>query len=114
MRILACLLLTFAVTAAAQNTNCIKNDRGELVCGRGECATDPYKKVFCAKAGGGAMKDRFGKVVCGVGYCAKGGDGEVRCSKEPGGSAAVDQYKEVKCTGGCEPASAERCEVPTE
>jgi hypothetical protein len=114
MRILAALLLGVAVTAAADNSNCIKNDRGELVCGRGECAADQYKKVFCAKAGGGAVKDRFGNVVCGVGYCAKGGDNEIKCSKEAGGSAAVDRYKEVKCTGGCEPAAAARCEEPKE
>ena len=31
---------------------------------------DRYGKVFCAKEGGGAMKDEVGSVKCGVGYCA--------------------------------------------
>ena len=114
MKYLAALMLLAAATVSggADNSGCVKNDKGEVVCGKGECATDQYKKPFCAKAGGGAQKDRYGVVVCGAGYCAKDGEGRIWCSKDPGGSAAVDSYKKVKCTGGCELASADKCEVP--
>jgi len=106
------LLAAAGAATAADNSSCLKNEHGEVVCGRGECVTDQYKKIYCAKAGGGAQKDRYGVVMCGVGYCAKDGQGRVWCSKEAGGSAAVDSYKEVKCVGGCELASADKCEVP--
>ena len=105
-------LIAAGAATAADNSNCLKNERGEVVCGKGECVTDRYKKIYCAKAGGGAQKNRFDVVVCGVGYCAKDGHGQVWCSKEAGGSAAVDAYKNVKCVAGCELASADKCEVP--
>ena len=30
-----------------------KNQYGNVVCGKGQCATDRYGKVLCAKEGGG-------------------------------------------------------------
>jgi len=71
---------------------------------------DTYGKVFCTKAGGGAIKDKYGKVQCGVGRCAQDYLQEVWCSKEPGGSAAVDSYGKVKCFGGCEVATPKLCQ----
>ena len=67
--------------------DCIKNQSGEIVCGKGECAKDQYRKVFCAQAGGGALRDLSGNVQCGVGGCAQDSFGTVWCSSEPGGSA---------------------------
>ena len=32
---------------------------------------DEYGKVYCAKEGGGAMREQYGKVVCGIGYCTR-------------------------------------------
>jgi hypothetical protein len=38
---------------------------------------DPYGKVFCAKDGGGAMREQYGTVVCGIGYCAADDTGRI-------------------------------------
>ena len=69
---LICCLLTLAAGTPVNAADCIKNQDGNVVCGQGQCATDQYGKVFCAKEGGGAMRDQDGKVKCGVGYCAEG------------------------------------------
>ena len=80
------------------------------MCGKGQCETDQYGKIFCAGAGGGAIKDKYANVQCGVGYCAKDYLEQVWCSKEPGGAAAVDSYGKVKCLGGCEAGAAKVCQ----
>ncbi len=106
------LIISFigAIIAAQTATaDCMKNQFGNSVCGKGECETDAYGKVYCADAGGGAIKDQYGKVQCGVGACATDDLGQVWCSKEPGGGAAVDSYGKVKCLGGCEAASSALC-----
>ena len=71
---------------------------------------DPYGKVFCAREGGGAMREQFGAVVCGIGYCAADDTGRIRCSTRPGGGAAMDAYGKVQCLEGCHDASAQYCE----
>ena len=103
--------VTLAADAQVNGANCIKNAEGNVVCGEGQCATDQYGKVFCAKAGGGAMRDQNGNVKCGVGYCATDDLGEMKCSKKPGGSAATDSNGKVKCLGGCQSARQQLCEV---
>jgi hypothetical protein len=92
--------------------DCIKDARGNVVCGKGQCAADQYGAVFCAKEGGGAVRDRYGSVRCGIGYCATDDMGQVRCSTKPGGGAAIDSYGKVQCLGGCEDATTQRCEAP--
>jgi hypothetical protein len=110
--IIACLL-ALAAAAQASAGDCIKDENGKVVCGAGQCATDQYGKVFCAKEGGGAMKDEVGNVKCGVGYCAANDRGLVRCSKRPGGGASIDSNGQVKCLGGCQPATKQLCEAPS-
>ena len=90
--------------------DCIKNQSGEIVCGKGECAKDQYRKVFCAQAGGGALRDLSGNVQCGVGGCAQDSFGTVWCSSEPGGSALKDWYGKVNCLGECVKGSNLYCE----
>jgi hypothetical protein len=85
--LIACFI---ALTAArAQCGDCIKNQDGNVVCRKGQCATDQYGKVLCAKEGGGAIRDQYGNVVCGMGNCAADDQGQVKCSNKPGGGAAT-------------------------
>ena len=109
-RFLIGCFLAFASTAVNAG-DCIKNQDGNVVCGKGQCATDQYGKVFCAKEGGGAKRDRNGDVKCGVGYCAADDMGELRCSTKPGGGATTDSNGKVKCLGGCQRATQQRCEA---
>lgn len=110
MRLLAILLLAVTFAADADESSCLKN-YGEVVCGKGQCVADQYKKIWCSAPGGGAVKDKFGNVVCGAGSCAMDDQFQVWCSTKPGGGAAVDSYKKVKCLEGCELASAAKCEA---
>lgn len=103
------ILISVFVFSFSAHADCVKNQNGEVVCGKGQCETDLYGKVFCAGNGGGAVQDIYGHVVCGTGYCAKDDHGKPWCSKEAGGGAATDLYGKVKCRGGCDAASANFC-----
>ena len=107
MAVIAISALAHSVIAIA---DCVNNQNGNVVCGNGQCEQDQYGKVYCAKPGGGAIKDQYANVVCGAGYCEKDILGQVWCSKVPGGSAAVDSNGKVKCYGGCESGTPDRCE----
>lgn len=109
-KILAIIALALCPLGSLQ-ANCVQNQYGVVVCGAGQCEKDQYGKVFCARAGGGALRAEYGEVLCGTGFCVRNSDSEVWCSTVPGGGAAVDSYGEAKCLGGCEPGTAERCEV---
>jgi hypothetical protein len=109
--LIGCFLTLFA-GAHVNAADCIKDQTGNVVCGKGQCVTDQYGKVFCAKEGGGAMKDQNGDVKCGVGYCATDDLGRIQCSTQAGGGAARDSYGMVKCLGGCQGATPQLCEVP--
>lgn len=113
MKTAAMLLIGWLLFASApvDAAECIKNQDGDVVCGKGQCAIDQYGKVFCAKAGGGAIRDQYGNVQCGIGYCAKNDTGDIHCSRTPGGDAATDSYGNVKCAGGCQRGTQQRCEV---
>jgi hypothetical protein len=104
-------LLTLTALSHVSTADCVKNQYGDVVCGKGQCAADQYGKVFCAKEGGGALRDRYGNVKCGSGYCAMDDLGQIQCSTTPGGSAATDSYGKVKCLGGCQAASLQLCEA---
>ncbi len=111
MRFGVIAFLIVALAAVTQvNADCIKDQYGKVVCGKGKCETDQYGKVICTQRDGGIMKDRYGNILCGVGYCAKDDTDEVWCSKEPGGGAATDSYGKVKCLGGCEAGNSKLCE----
>ncbi len=104
--VLICALVA-AVSAAA---DCVKDQHGEVACGMGQCEIDAHGEVYCSEAGGGAIRDNYGEVQCGTGACAKDMMGQVWCSKVKGGGAAVDWHGKVKCLGGCEQGSHERCQ----
>ena len=110
IRLLVCCFLTLVAGAEVNAGDCIKNPDGNVVCGKGQCVTDQYGAVFCAKEGGGAMKDEYGSVKCGVGYCAKNDRGQIRCSTRPGGGATTNSNGKVKCLGSCQNATSQRCE----
>jgi len=105
-------VLAGSVASAVHAADCVKNAYGQVVCGKGQCATDQYGAVSCAKEGGGAIRDSYGAVRCGVGACAKDDTGRVMCSAKPGGGAGIDSYGKVKCLGECEEGTPQRCEAP--
>ena len=111
IRFLAVCFLTLVSASQVHAGDCIKNQDGNVVCGEGQCATDQFGKVFCAKQGGGAVRDQSGDVKCGVGYCAKDDLGQVKCSTKAGGGAEADSYGKVKCLGGCQDATKQLCAV---
>lgn len=108
--LLVVCFLTLAGATQVHAADCVKNQEGNVVCGKGQCATDQYGKVLCAREGGGAKKDQYGNVRCGVGYCATDDLGQLKCSTKPGGGAATDSYGKVQCLGGCQDATPQRCE----
>lgn len=109
--ILGCLVVLFASMDVGA-AECMHDIDGHVVCGQGQCARDPYGKVYCARAGGGAMTDQYGAVKCGTGYCTRDEWGQVFCSRTPGGAATVDTWGKPKCLGACEPARQDLCEAP--
>lgn len=108
------VLLAFIVALGATlhaNADCLTDQHGNVVCGKGQCETDQYGEVFCARLGGGAMRDNYGNVQCGAGYCAKDSLGQVWCATTPGASAALDSYGKVICAGACAAGTPSLCEV---
>lgn len=110
MRLSSLVFVFVLLHSACANADCVRNQTGAVVCGGGQCEVDQTNKIYCAEPGGGAVKDRYGKVLCGTGYCERDATGQVWCSKRAGGGAMVDLNGNVKCLGGCEAASAARCE----
>ena len=102
-------IITLAV-ATQVNADCLTDQYGNVVCGKGQCERNQRGKVFCARLGGGAVQDKYGDVKCGTGYCARDDRGQAWCSTEPGGGAAIDAYGKVKCQGGCEAGTSGHCE----
>ena len=49
------LILAAAICTAVEAGDCVKDQYGSVVCGKGQCATDQFGKVLCARDGGGAM-----------------------------------------------------------
>lgn len=111
MKIAITIILLFFTSTFYLNANadCVKDQYGNVVCGKGQCARDQYGKIFCAEAEGGAIINRQGNVECGIGYCKQDWNGYNWCSKEPGGGAERDSYGKIVCSGGCDPASSELC-----
>lgn len=103
------ILLAATFLAGNATADCRQDSNGNVRCGEGQCARDSYGKIYCASAGGGAMKNRNGEVVCGVGYCAQDYLGKVWCSKKPEGGAAADAEGQVKSLGDCQRGAARLC-----
>lgn len=103
------ILFASVLLASGAAADCRRDSDGNVRCGEGQCAKDRYGKIYCANAGGGAVKDRTGNVVCGVGYCAEDYLGKIWCSQKPEGGAEADRQGEVKCLGDCAPGSARLC-----
>jgi hypothetical protein len=82
------------------------------VAGFSGCVYDPQNRIVCAPALGGIMENSRGQLVCGRGQCLADAFGNISCSSEPGGYAIRDVLGAIRCTGGCEPATAERCGAP--
>ena len=91
---IVCLLLTcFLAMPAMAQRGCVKDDLG---------------RIFCAPAGGFAVKTLAG-VACALGQCVTDNLGYLKCSKELGGSAMRDDLGNVVCVGGCVAPSSELC-----
>ena len=97
-RILAVCFVTFAAAVTEVNAaNCINNPDGEVVCGKGPCATDQYGKVFCASEGGGAMR-AINTAMSNAAWVPAPKTISARswCSAKPGGGAATNSNGKVK------------------
>ena len=109
-RVVVACALALGLISPVFAYDCVRDNYGNLFCGRGDCVMDSYGKLHCAKKGGGVIRDQYGNVLCGVGYCAGDETGRLLCSTRPGGSVARDSYGKVVCEGGCRDAEAQLCE----
>jgi hypothetical protein len=108
MIVAAGLILVWGVAAA----DCMRDGRGEVICGKGQCQRDRHGAVMCsAFRNGSAVRTRDGRILCGRGECVKTMRGEVFCSTVPEGAAQKDLMGVPRCEGQCEPGSAEYCEA---
>jgi hypothetical protein len=109
-RILTALTLSLLLSSPALAA-CLRDGRGEVICGAGACARDQRGDVYCAQLRyGSAFRARDGWVVCGRGQCATNGRGDYLCSDVDGGSVVRMSDGSVRCEGVCEHASTEWCE----
>jgi len=94
------------------NADCMRNGKGEIVCGKGECQRDRRGVVLCsAFRKGSAVRTSDGKIVCGKGRCVKTLGGVVFCSTVAEGDAVKDINGVPRCEGQCERASVDYCEA---
>ena len=78
---------------------------------RTNCLVTSSRAVICPPPSGSIALDASGRAVCGRGECLQSAKGEWLCSTETGGHAGRKGNTGIACTGGCEPAAADRCEV---
>ena len=105
----ACALALGAISPVFAG-DCVRDNYGNVYCGRGDCSMDSYGNLRCAKRGGGLIRYQYGNLLCGVGYCAADESGRLLCSTMPGGKVARDSYGKVTCEAGCHDAQKELCE----
>lgn len=55
---LACAFATLVACPVLAGDG-IRDTNGNFVCERGQCMMDPYGSVFCAREGGGTMREQF-------------------------------------------------------
>ena len=77
------------------------------------CVKDDLGRIFCAPAGGYAVKTLTG-VACAPGRCVTDNLGYLKCSRELGGGATKDDLGRAVCVGGCVSPSREFCVKPPE
>jgi|ERR1043165_3682302 hypothetical protein len=100
--------LLWAVPAGAA---CLRDNKGQIVCGAGMCVNDRRGDVYCAALRlGSAFRTRDGWVICGRGGCTSNRQGEYLCSDVEGGAVMRDTTGAVRCEGNCEYASYDLCE----
>jgi len=101
------MLFAFGVVSA----ECMTTNRGDTICGKGECKSDRYGNVYCsAFYKGSAVQETYGNIVCGIGKCVVNNKQEVICSTEIEGVVTKDIYGNPLCQGSCEIASEDYCE----
>ncbi len=100
------------LASSMANADCMKNRKGDVICGKGECQRDRHGVVLCsAFRKGSAARTSDGRIVCGKGQCVKTLAGEVFCSTVPEGEAMKDINGVLRCEGQCERASVHYCEA---
>ncbi|WP_019101877.1 hypothetical protein [Chromobacterium haemolyticum] len=84
--------------------------RGQAMCGKGECAIDEFGNVLCSPYPGGGVVRANGVTYAGPGACLLSRDGNPYCAKQPRGSCQQDADGNVRCDGGWVREKAERPE----
>jgi hypothetical protein len=74
-----------------------------------KCIKSTLGIINCAPPNGSIMETALGTPVCGIGDCIKTALGMVQCSSVKGGGAMLSSLGQVKCVGGCKPASVDNC-----
>jgi hypothetical protein len=111
---LVVVLMTLGVLglapASTADAACLKDMRGEVICGTGPCGRDQRGDVYCAPVRfGSAFRTRDGWIYCAHGQCLADRNGYV-CSDVEGGSVVRLIDGTTRCEGNCTYASWEMCE----
>jgi hypothetical protein len=75
------------------------------------CVTSGTGALICPPPSGSIVLDATGNPVCGRGQCLRAPNGRWMCSTEAGGHAGFKGSAGIACTGGCEAAARELCEM---
>jgi hypothetical protein len=109
-QVLAAVVLSLTLCSPALAA-CLRDAKGEVVCGAGMCARDQRGDVYCASLrNGSAFRARDGWIICGAGNCALSRYGEYLCSDVEGGAVMRMPDGSIRCEGNCEHASTAWCE----
>ena len=109
-RVVVTCALALSVISPVFAGDRVRDNFGNVYCGRGNCSMDANGKLRCSKTGGGLIRDQYGNLLCGIGYCAADDTGRLLCSTRSGGNVGRDSYGKVTCEGGCQDAQAQLCE----
>ncbi len=111
IRRLTALALLSLMWLSPADADCLKDHRGEVICGAGACSRDQRGDVYCAQLRlGSAFRARDGWILCGRGQCTVNRRGEYICSNVEGGAVVKQADGTVRCEGLCEQAPSEWCE----
>ena len=106
------LALALLLPHGSAVADCLKDARGEVICGRGQCVSNIRGKVFCSRHRYGAVATMMdGSILCGKGQCVNDLKGQWMCSTPEGGSVFKDWDGAIRCEEPCEPASVGNCET---
>ena len=112
IRLTAIALAWLIIAYGVVNADCMTNNKGDSICGKGRCTHDLYGAVYCSSFYKGSIsRTSNGDIVCGRGLCVKTMYGDVYCSTEPEGAAGKDRYGVPRCQGQCELATVDYCEA---